>query len=139
MRMLECWRMDNKQERIPRKPTSDQSTMKSSHTPGSARQLARNKGLARISAVTLGVGAASALGAVAIAITLPNPIVAKTLNTAPVAASSPVGGDDDDSGSQLPANTGASRPAAPAPQQKLQSVTPPTTTNNPPAATSGAS
>jgi len=38
---------------------------------GSARQLARAQGLARLSAVTVGIGVASALGSVAIAMTLP--------------------------------------------------------------------
>jgi len=129
--------MDNEQARIPRKPIRHPNTMNGSPTSPSSRQLARNKGLARISALTLGVGAASALGAVAVAITLPSPTVAKSVNSAPVAAVSPAGSDDDDSGSQLPADTRASQQAAPA--QQLQSVTPPTTTNSPPVATSGAS
>jgi hypothetical protein len=38
---------------------------------GSARQLARAQGLARLSAITVGIGVASALGSVAIAMTLP--------------------------------------------------------------------
>jgi len=41
--------------------------MNDSATPRSARQLARNKGLAWVSAITLGAGAASTLGAVALA------------------------------------------------------------------------
>ena len=38
---------------------------------GSARQHARAQGLARLSALTVGIGVASALGSVAIAMTLP--------------------------------------------------------------------
>lgn len=44
---------------------------------GSARQLARTQGLARLSAVTVGIGVASLLGSVAIAMTLPGSTAAR--------------------------------------------------------------
>ena len=106
--------------------------MMNSPTSGSDRQLARNKGLARISAITFGAGAAGLVGAVAIAVTLPNPTAATSANTASVAVSSstPVqagdDGGDDDSG------TTSSTP-------QLQPAAPPSNTNIPPVATSGAS
>jgi hypothetical protein len=100
-------------------------------TSGSDRQLARNKGLARISAITFGAGAAGLVGAVAIAITLPSPTAATSANTASaVSSSTPVqsgdDGGDDDSG------TTSSTP-------QLQPAAPPSNTNIPPVATSGAS
>lgn len=106
--------------------------MMNTPTSGSDRQLARNKGLARISAITFGAGAAGLVGAVAIAVTLPNPTAATSANTASVAVSSstPVqagdDGDDDDS------STTSSTP-------QLQPAAPPSNTNIPPVATSGAS
>lgn len=106
--------------------------MMNSPTSGSDRQLARNKGLARISAITFGAGAAGLVGAVAIAVTLPNPTAATSANTASAAVSSstPVqagdDGGDDDSG------TTTRTP-------QLQPAAPPSNTNIPPVATSGAS
>lgn len=106
--------------------------MMNSPTSGSDRQLARNKGLARISAITFGAGAAGLVGAVAIAVTLPNPTAATSANIASVAVSpsTPVqagdDGGDDDSG------TTSSTP-------QLQPAAPPSNTNIPPVATSGAS
>jgi hypothetical protein len=44
---------------------------------GSARQLARAQGLARLSAVTVGIGVVSLLGSVAIAMTLPGSTAAR--------------------------------------------------------------
>jgi hypothetical protein len=100
--------------------------MPSSPMSGSARQLARKQGLAGISAVTLGVGAASVLGAVAIAVTLPGsstPVSdnAATTLTSDRSSDNSLSDSDDDSGSQL------------------QTGDAPSTTNNPPAATSGGS
>lgn len=46
--------------------------MISPHSSGSAGQLARKQGMARMSAVTFCISAASVLGAVAIGITLPS-------------------------------------------------------------------
>jgi hypothetical protein len=128
--------MDHEQHSNPRPPIRDWSTMTSSPTSGSARQLSRNKGLAWVSAITLGAGAASALGAAAIAISLPSPTAITSSTTAAVAASAPTStstntgqdeGQGDDSGTTV-------QQAAP-----LQAVAAPTTTNLPPVATTGAS
>jgi len=118
------------------------------------RNLTRNKGLAWVSALTLGAGAAGAVGAVAIAVTLPQSIVASNVSSAAVArttsngngSSSGVSSQDDssqddssqdDSTSQLqPAAPSQAQPAAPS---QLQAAAPPSNTNNPPVATSGAS
>jgi hypothetical protein len=106
--------------------------MMNTPTSGSDRQLARNKGLARISAITFGAGAAGLVGAVAIAVTLPSPTAATSANAASnaVSSSTPVqagdDGGDDDSG------TTSSTP-------QLQPAAPPSNTNIPPVATSGAS
>jgi hypothetical protein len=91
--------------------------MSSSPPSGSARQLARNKGLARVSAITLGAGAAGLLGAAAIAVTLPSPTAA-TSTTASVMAA----------GASTNTSSGSTLQAAA-----------PTTTNIPPVATTGAS
>jgi hypothetical protein len=91
--------------------------MTSSPTSGAARQRARNKGLAWVSAITLGAGAASAIGAAAIAVSLPNQIAATSSTTA------------------LAANTSTNAAQASA----LQAGTAPTTSNVPPVATTGAS
>ena len=99
--------------------------MITSPTSGSDRQDARNKGLARISALTLGAGAAGLVGAAAIALTLPSPTSATNANGTTVASNTFTNpftnGGDDDSG------------------PRLQSATPPTTSFLPPVATSGAS
>ena len=99
--------------------------MITSPTPGSDRQGARNKGLARISALTLGAGAAGIVGAAAIALTLPSSTTATNASTATTAGdtfTNPfTNGNDDDSGSQL------------------QSGAPPAPSFLPPVATSGAS
>lgn len=105
--------------------------MNSSPVSGSARQRARKQGLARISALTLGVGAAGVLGAVAIAVTLPGSTAAVSANAATVTTttSTTTGDDDssdDDSGSQQQT-------------QQLQTTTAPSTTIVPPVVTSGAS
>lgn len=60
---------------------------------GSAGQLARQRGLARLSAVTFGIGAASVLGAVAIAVTLPDSTAqtfTKTVNAATLTRATPL-------------------------------------------------
>ena len=95
--------------------------MITSPTSGSDRQGAGNKGLARISALTLGAGAAGLVGAAAIALTLPSPTSATNANGTTVASNTFTNGSDDDPGSQL------------------QSGTPPATSFLPPVATSGAS
>jgi len=109
--------------------------MNNSRTSGSDRVLARNKGLAWVSAITLGTGAASALGAAAIAISLPSP-TATSSTTAAVAASAVSntstntgddGGQGDDSGTTV-------QQSAP-----LKAAQAPTTSNVPPVATTGAS
>jgi hypothetical protein len=106
--------------------------MNNSRTPGSDRVLARDKGLARVSAITLGVGAASALGAAAIAISLSNP----SATTAAVAASASANtstNTGDDGGQGDDAGTTAQQSAP------LQAAQTPTTSNVPPVATTGAS
>jgi len=81
--------------------------------------------MARISALTLGAGAAGLVGAAAIALTLPSSTTATNASTATMAGdtfTNPfTNGGDDDPGSQL------------------QSGTPPATSFLPPVATSGAS
>ncbi|MEO6145250.1 MAG: hypothetical protein ABIP19_14840 [Dermatophilaceae bacterium] len=122
--------------------------MTSSTTSGAARQHARNKGLAWVSAITLGAGTASALGAVAIAMTLPgtaNVLSANALassdSTATVTTTTPTTTGDDDSSEQPQAATQQAAPLQAAPLQAapLQAAAPPATTNNPPVATSAAS
>jgi hypothetical protein len=100
-----------------------------SPTSGSARQLARKQGLARMSVITLGVGAASVLGAVAIAVTLPGsttPVsdnAATTLTSDRSSNDSLSDRDDSDDGFSSQSQTDLA----------------PTTTDNPPAVTSGGS
>ena len=101
-------------------------------TSGSDRQLARNKGLARISAITFGAGAAGLVGAVAIAVTLPNPTATTSANTASVAVSSSTPVQAGDDGGHDDSGTTTSTP-------QLQPAAPPSNTNIPPVATSGAS
>jgi hypothetical protein len=106
--------------------------MMNTPTSGSDRQLARNKGLARISAITFGAGAAGLVGAVAIAVTLPNPTAATSANTASVAVSSSTPAQAGDDGGDDDSGTTSSTP-------QLQPAAPPSNTNIPPVATSGAS
>jgi hypothetical protein len=125
-----------------------------SRMSGSARQLARTQGQARMSAVTLGVGAASVLGAVAIAVTLADstPAVAETsANPAAmtVGASTPQTSDDgflsQPHGTGPRAGTRSRRSRTRASRPHVRSQTPsrsalaPRTTHNPPVATSGGS
>ena len=109
--------MDHEQRSIPRPPIRDWSTMTATPPSGSARQRARNKGLAWVSAITLGTGAASALGVAAIATTLPSRTAA-TSTTAGLASSAST-------------NTGSG--------STLQATAAPATTKIPPVATTGAS
>jgi hypothetical protein len=134
--------MDNEQRHHPGRPIRDPGTAGPSNS-GSNPQAARNKGLAWVSAITLGAGAASTVGALAIAVSLASPTLTSSLSSAPVASTpnntlsdagsvasnSSEGGDDD----------GAQSQAQAAAQPQLQQVAPPSNTNNPPAATSGAS
>jgi len=106
--------------------------MMNTPTLGSDRQLARNKGLARISAITFGAGAAGLVGAVAIAVTLPNPTAATSANTASAAVSSSTPVQAGDDGGHDDSGTTTSTP-------QLQPAAPPSNTNIPPVATSGAS
>ena len=117
--------MDHRQRGNQNPPIRDWSTMTSSPTSAAARALARNKGLARVSAITLGAGVASALGAAAIAISLPSPTAATSASSTTLAASSSTNTSDDSGSSEQ----GAS----------LQGAAAPTTTNIPPVATTGAS
>jgi len=166
-RVLEGERMDHEQRSIPHPPIRDWSTMNSPATSASARQLARNKGLAWVSAITLGAGAASALGAAAIAISLPSPTAATgstatgstatgstaTGSTAStLAASAPVNVNEediseDDSGTAQRAaalqaaaqQAAAQQAAAQQAAAPLQAAAAPTNTNIPPVATTAAS
>jgi hypothetical protein len=114
-----------------------------SPTSGSDRRLDRNKGLARISALTLGAGAAGLVGAVAIATSLPGSTVVSALKS--VGASTQTSGStatgDDGSTSSSSGDDGSTSQVQPQTQAQtqLQSGTAPTTTNIPPVATSGAS
>lgn len=127
--------------------------MNSSPTSGSDRRLDRNKGHARISALTLGIGAAGLVGAVAIAVTLPGSTVATQASSTGASGltSASTTTDDDGSTSGTTGDEGSatqsqsqsqSQPQPQSqsqPQSQLQSGTTPTTTNRPPVATSGAS
>ena len=115
---MECGRMDQEQRNSLRPPIRDGSAMTSSPTSASARQLARNKGLAWVSAITLGAGAAGVVGAAALAVSLPH---VTTASSATVSASRSTATNQDDSGSSL------------------QGSAAPTTTNTAPVATTGAS
>ena len=113
--------------------------MNNSHTSGSDRQLDRNKGLARISALTLGAGAAGLVGAVAIAVTLPGSTVASALKSTSastlISGSTATGDDGSTSTSQTQTQAQAQAQA----QTPLLSGTAPAATNSRPVATSGAS
>jgi len=97
--------------------------MNSSPTSGSARQRDRRQGLARMSAITRGIGAASILGAIAIAIALPQSTAPSSVKTASAATTSV---------KPSSSSTGGST-------SQLQTTPAPATTTNPPAATSGGS
>jgi hypothetical protein len=105
--------MDYEQRSTPQ--NRDWNTMTSSPASGSTRQLARNKRLAWVSALTLGAGAAGVLGAAAV-VSAPSPTAATGTSAATLA-------------SGTSRNTGST----------LQAAAAPATTNNPPVATSGAS
>jgi hypothetical protein len=57
--------MDHKQPSNPRPPLQEWSPLASSPSSTAARKRARDKGLAWVSAITLGAGAASAIGVAA--------------------------------------------------------------------------
>jgi hypothetical protein len=94
----------------------DRSDMNRPPASKATRQHARNKGLAWVSAITLGAGAASTLGAVAIVTTMHGTTTATSASAVTKSGTS----------------TGSSA-------SQLQSTTAPTTSANPPVATSGAS
>jgi hypothetical protein len=113
----------------------------SSPTSGSDRQVARNKGLARISALTLGAGAAGLVGAVAIAVTLPGSTVVSALKSTSASAltSGSTATGDDGSTSSTSGDDDSTSASQSQSQSQVQAGTAPSTTNNPPVATSGAS
>jgi hypothetical protein len=113
--------MDHEQPNTTRRPQRDWNAMSSPPTTASARQHARNKGLAWVSAITLGAAAAGAVGSAAIALALPGAAATTSATTRAAAPSTSTETNQDDSGSSL----------APAPA--------PTTSNVPPVASSGAS
>jgi hypothetical protein len=96
--------MDHEERRDPRPPIPDWSTVTSSRNSASARQLARNKGLAWVSAITFGAGAAGVLGAGALAISLPS-TTSTSASSASSSASTSTSANtsEDDSGSSLQA------------------------------------
>ena len=106
--------MDHEQRSTP--PNRDLNIMTSSPTSGSTRQVARNKSLAWVSALTFGAGAAGVLGSAAMVVSAPSPTAATGTSAATLA-------------SGTSRNTGST----------LQAAAAPATTNNPPVATSGAS
>jgi hypothetical protein len=142
---MESQAMDHEQSSRQRPAYRDQSTPNGAPTSGSSRQLARNKGLAWVSALTVGAGAAGVLGAAAIAITLPRPQSASAATTTVAertpartpAASQP--GEGQNNGDGDDDSSGASSPQQAAPAAPLQAAPPPAPSNNPPAATSGGS
>lgn len=144
--------MDHEQSSRQRPVNRDQGTSTTgSPTAGSSRQLARKKGLAWVSALTVGTGAAGVLGATAIAINLPRPQsasvttttaaqrLAKSASAAAQPAEGQNSGDDDSSVARSPQQAAPSRPQQAAPAAPLQAAPAPAPSNNPPAATSGGS
>jgi hypothetical protein len=130
--------MDHEQRFIPNPNPGSEHAMSSSPASGSARQLARKQGLARMSAVTLGVGAAGVLGAVAIAVTLPQPVAAHAAAAASTSVRSNSSSDGESSDDHsVNSNTGSATTGSATSQ--LKAGTAPSTTSNPPAATSGGS
>jgi hypothetical protein len=113
--------MNHEQANSPNPPAQTRNTLNGSPIPPSTRQRARSKGLAWVSAITLGAGAASTVGAVALATTLHS-----------AAATSASAATSAGSATQSKTSTSGTAP-------QLQSAKAPTTTSNPPAATSGAS
>lgn len=119
--------------------------MNGSPTTGSA-QPRRQQGLAWISALTVGVGAAGLLGAVAIAVNLHDAGVvgsAAGTDAASRTAGAPTGTTDDSSTSGRYSDDSSEAEDQPQLQSQLQSQlqggTAPLTTNRPPVATSGGS
>jgi hypothetical protein len=106
--------MDNEERYMPQPSTWDRSSMMSSPASPKARKHARNRALVLVSAITLGAGAASVVGAAVIASTLPG-------STSAISSTSAGSTTSVASGSQL------------------QAGKTPTTTSTPPVATSGAS
>jgi hypothetical protein len=141
--------MDNEQMSTPNRHIRDRDTVIRSPTSGSDRQRARNKGLAWMSAITLGAGAASTLGAVAIAVTLPGPTVAKPASAAVSPGNNTSSSSDDEASAGSPSSDDTSSndtasgseddSSTDGSTSQLQSGVAPSTTNNPPAATSGGS
>ena len=129
--------MDHNERHSPRNPVRDGSTMSGSPTSGPARQLARNKGLAWVSAITLGTGAAGLIGAVGIAASLPSPTTA-TVATTSTAAAQPAG-TSTRSDEEVSDDSSTTQQAAPLQAAPLQAAPAPATSNTPPVATSGAS
>jgi hypothetical protein len=112
--------------------------MNGSPTSGPTRQHARRQGQARMSALTRVVGAASVLGAVAIAVSLPQSTSANTAAASPATTSltSASSGDDNSSSDD---NSGTASSSTAGSSSQLQPSAAPTTTTTPPAATSGGS
>ena len=117
--------MDNDERKSPRNPVRKGSSMNTSGSSDTARALARNRGLAWVSAITLGAGAAGVVGAAAIAVALPGTTSATTASSGTSASASQSTGEDD---------SGSTQQAAP-----LQAAQAPSSSGNPPVATSAAS
>jgi len=109
--------MDNEQYGLRGAQSGQRAPMTTSSPSGSARRAARSKGLAWVSAITVGVGAASAVGAAAVVANLPSATAAMSASAA----------------------TATSATSASSSGSQLQAATAPTNTTVPPVATSGAS
>ena len=129
--------MDHQERSIPNPTTLDWSTMNSSTASASARVAARNKGLAWVSAITLGTGAAGLIGAVGIAVSLPRPTTATTATVASASTAAAQPSTSSDEG--VNDDSGTTQQAAPLQAAPLQAAPAPATANTPPVATSGAS
>lgn len=110
--------------------------MNNSPTSGSARRLARKQGLARLSALTVGAGAAGVLGAVAIGAALPHSNAASTVKTASAATTSHPSESSSAASSSMKSSSTKSSSAG---SSTVQPHAAPSTTNNAPVATSGGS
>lgn len=104
--------------------------MNPSTSSAAAGQRARTQGLARLSAVTVGVGAASVLGAFGIAVTLHNSTAATSANATTKGATT--SGTTTDDGASTTTDDGSSL-------QLQSSPAAPTNPSGPPVATSGGS
>lgn len=110
--------------------------MNRSPASGPDPRLARNKGLGRLTAVTLGAAAASLVGAAGLAVAFHNSTATTNTDATTVAPGARTNPNDDRFGS------GDSRPEDSSPDRSMpqfQPGAPPSNSDNPPGATSGGS